>query len=134
MFRNPAILSIILLTSLLACSGTPEEAQQQAEQPLSDQAEGETAAPVEAQPEASPAVSSPPADWQEELQPEPAAVQPPPPPEPETGMLPAGTVLEVRLAEPISTRTNRDGDELAAILDRDLKINGKVAFPQGTKV
>lgn len=135
MSRSPLIFSIILLTSLFACSGTPEEDQQLAEQPLSDQAEGETAVPAaETQPEASAAASSPPADRQEELQPEPTSVEPPLPPEPETVMVPVGTVLVVRLAEPISTRTNRAGDELVAILDQDLKVNGKVVFPQGTKV
>ena len=41
MFRNPAIFSIMLLTGLFACSGSSEEAQQPAEQSLSDPAEVE---------------------------------------------------------------------------------------------
>ncbi len=68
MFRNPAIFSMILLTSLFACSGTSEEVQQQAEQSLSDPAESETASLAdELQPEAGPEVSSAPAEQQEEV-------------------------------------------------------------------
>ena len=57
----------------------------------------------------------------------------PPPPEPETIRVPVGTVLDVRLAEPMSTRTNKAGDDFAAILDQDLVVDGKVVFPEGTK-
>ena len=103
--------------------GSLGEARHQAEQPLPDQTEGEAAAPEEAQPEANAAIFSPPADRQKEMQ-----------PEPETGIVPAGTVLKARLVEPISTRTHRAGDELVAILDQDLKVNGEAAFSQGTKV
>ena len=75
MFRNPAIFSIILLTSLFACSGTPEEAQQQVEQSLSDPAESEAASlSDELQPGAGAEVSSPPAEQQEEFVSESVAV------------------------------------------------------------
>ncbi len=134
MFRNPAIFSMILLTGLFACSGTSEEAQQPAEQSLSDPAENEAASlPEELQPEAGPEVSSPPAELQEEFESETVALESPPPPEPETITVPVGTVLDVRLAEPMSTRTHKAGDEFVAILDQDLVVDGKVVFPEGTK-
>ena len=134
MFRNPPISSIILLTGLFACSGTPEEAQQPVEESLSDPAESETASLAdELQPEAGPEVSSAPAEQQEEFESEPVAVEPPPPPEPEAIRVPVGTVLDVRLAEPMSTRTHKAGDDFAAILDQDVIVDGKVVFPEGTK-
>ncbi len=127
MFRKPAIFSIVLLASLFACSGTSEEAQQQVDPSLSDPAESEAASlPGKHQPGA-------PAEPPQELESEPVAVEPPFAPEPETIRVPVGTVLDVRLAEPISTRTNKAGDDLVAILDQDLVVDGKVVFPQGTK-
>ena len=131
--RSRLIFSIILCGSLLACSGFPQGTQETVEQPPFDQAEGEIVALAERQSEADAAASSPPVGGQEELRPEPAAVESAPSPEPELVILPAGTVLEVRLAEPISSMTNKAGNELIAILDRDLKVDGKVVFPQGTK-
>ena len=56
-----------------------------------------------------------------------------PPPEPEAIRVPAGAVLDVRLAEPMSTRTHKAGDDFAAILDQDLVVDGKGVFPEGTK-
>ena len=80
MFRNPAILSIVLLTSFFACSGTPEEAQQPAEQPISDPAESEAASlPDELQPGAGAEVSFPPAEQQQEFVSEAVAGEAPPP-------------------------------------------------------
>ena len=134
MFRNPAIFSIMLLTGLFACSGTSEEAQQPAEQPLSDPAESEAASlPDELPPGAGPEVSSLPAEQQQELVSESVAAEPLFPPEPETIRVPVGTVLDVRLAEPMSTRTHKAGDDFIAILDQDLVVDGKIVFPEGTK-
>ncbi len=134
MLRNPAIFSIILLTGLFACSGTSEEAQQPSEQSLSGPAESEEAfLPEQLQPGAEAEVSSPPAEQQQEFVSEFVAAEPLPPPEPVTIRVPVGTVLEVRLAEPMSTRTHKAGDDFIAILDQDLVVDGKVVFPEGTK-
>jgi glucose/arabinose dehydrogenase len=131
MFRNSGIVSVILLTTLFACGGAPEQAQQQAEP--SNSAESEAFPPDETQGGAATEATSPPAEQQEEFKNEPAAAEPPPAPEPETIRVPVGTVLAVRLAEPISTRTNKAGDDLVAILDQDLVVDGKLVFPEGTK-
>ncbi len=131
MFRNQGIVSVLLLATLFACGGAPEQAQQQVEP--SNPTESEAAAlPEEAQPETA-AAASPPAEQPEVFESEPVAVEPPPTPEPETIRVPVGTALDVRLAEPISTRTNKAGDSLVAILDQDLVVDGKVVFPEGTK-
>ncbi len=130
MFKNPTILSIVLLTGLFACAGTSEEAQQPAEQSVSDPAETQAASPPEElQQEVGTEVSSPPA----EQPPSESAAAELLPPEPETIRVPVGTVLDVRLAEPMSTRTHKAGDDFVAILDQDLVVDGKVVFPEGTK-
>ncbi len=134
MFRNSAIFSIILLTGLFACSGISEQSRQPAEQSLPDPAESEAASlPDELQPGAGAEVSSPPAEQQQEFVSESVAAEPLSPPEPETIRVPVGTVLDVRLAEPMSTRTHKAGDDLVAILDQDVVVEGKVVFPEGTK-
>ena len=61
------------------------------------------------------------------------AAPPLPPPEPVTIRVPVGAVLEVRLAEPMSTQTHKAGDEFVAILDQDVVVDGKVVFPEGAK-
>jgi len=133
MFRNPAIFSMMLLAGLFACSGTSQETQQPAEQSIADPVESEAASlPDELKPGAGAEASSPPAEQQEFVS-ESVAVVPLPPPEPETIRVPVGTVLDVRLAEPISSRTHKAGDDLVALLDQDLVVDGKVVFPEGTK-
>jgi hypothetical protein len=49
-------------------------------------------------------------------------------------VLPAGTVLEVRLAERLSTESHRTGDRFRAILDRDVELPEGVVIPRGTMV
>ncbi len=132
MLRNSGVFSILLSITLFACSEVPEQAQQQAETAFPT--ESEAASPLdEAQSGAAAEASSPPTERQEELASEPVAVQPPPAPEPETIRVPVGTMLDVRLAEPISTRNNKAGDGWIAILDQDLVVDGKLVFPEGTK-
>ncbi len=59
---------------------------------------------------------------------------PPPPPEPVVVQVPAGAVLEVRLAESLSTSSNESGDRFETILDQDLIVGGEVVARQGTLV
>jgi len=135
MFRHPTIFPILLLIGLFACSGTSEEAQQPAEQSLSYPANSEEASlPDEQQPgSGAEEVPSPLAEQQQESVSESVAAEPLSPPEPLTIRVPVGTVLEVRLAEPMSTRTHKAGDEFVAILDQDVVVDEKVVFPEGTK-
>jgi hypothetical protein len=62
------------------------------------------------------------------------AEPPPPPPEPVVVQVPAGAVLEVRLAESLSTSSNESGDRFETILDQDLIVDGEVVARQGTLV
>ena len=46
--------------------------------------------------------------------------------------LPAGTVVPVRLAQSLDTRTNRSGDRFNATVSSPVSFEGKVIIPQGT--
>lgn len=46
--------------------------------------------------------------------------------------IPAGTVIEARLAETLSSKTHRIGDSFNAILEKDLKAGNRVVVPRGT--
>ena len=133
MFRHPTICPILSLIGLFACGGTSEEAHQPADQSISDLAESEAASlPEQLQPGSGAEVSTPPAEQQEFVS-ESVVAEPLPSPKPVATRVPVGTVLEIRLAEPMSTRTHKAGDEFAAILDQDVVVDGKVVFPEGTK-
>lgn len=58
----------------------------------------------------------------------------PPPPPPQTVTLPAGTLIQVRLAERLATDRNLEGDAFVAILDRELVANGWVIAELGARV
>lgn len=71
--------------------------------------------------------------------PAPAPVQmapapPPPPPPPQKVTVPSGTVLSVRLVDPIDSEKNQVGDTFHATLNAPLTINGDVAVPSGSDV
>lgn len=46
--------------------------------------------------------------------------------------IPAGTAIEARLAETLSSKTHRVGDSFNAILEKDLKAGKRVVVPRGT--
>jgi len=54
--------------------------------------------------------------------------------EPRTAILPAGSVIEVRTVERISSKSNATGDTFEATLAGDLSVNGKVIISRGTEV
>lgn len=71
--------------------------------------------------------------------PAPAPVQtapppPPPPPPPQKVTVPQGTVLSVRLVDPIDSEKNQTGDAFHATLNQPLTINGGVVVPSGSDV
>ena len=53
------------------------------------------------------------------------------PPAPRYVVIPAGTVIGIRLQDPLDTGINRAGDSFRGLLDQDLVINGEVAAPRG---
>jgi hypothetical protein len=69
------------------------------------------------------------------IQPEPAAAPPPPPPlPPQPVVVPTGTVLTVRLVQPLSSKTSQAGGTFSATMANPITIEGKTVIPQGAKV
>jgi hypothetical protein len=46
--------------------------------------------------------------------------------------LPAGTAIEAYLDEPLGSKTSTSGDSFAAVLARDLVVEGRVVAPKGS--
>jgi hypothetical protein len=46
--------------------------------------------------------------------------------------IPAGTILDVRLAETLDTKRNRPGDRFTATLTRPIVLDGRTIIPRGT--
>jgi BON domain len=65
-------------------------------------------------------------------QPAPAPLPPPPPPQPV--VVPTGTVLVVRLVQPLSSKTSQAGGTFSATMANPITIEGKTVIPQGAKV
>ncbi len=57
-----------------------------------------------------------------------------PPPPPVTAVVPAGTLLEVRLAEYLSTKTNQPGETFETQLEEDLIVGGQLLAPEASRV
>ncbi len=58
----------------------------------------------------------------------------PEPPRPRVAVLAAGTKLDVRLTEALSSDVNKSGDKFEATLDSDLEADGQVIAPRGSVV
>ena len=93
-----------------------------AELPVSAPPQPATPAPVPPPPHVEPAPEAPP------------RVEAPPPPEPHTVTIPAGTVLNVRIGETISTKHNQPGDTFLATLDQPLVADGFVIAERGARL
>jgi len=61
-----------------------------------------------------------------------APPSPPPPPKPVT--IADGTVLQIRMIDPIDSASNQPGDRFRATLDTPITINDKVIVPQGADI
>jgi hypothetical protein len=94
--------------------------------PVPAQTPAQAAAPSQPPPPAAPAQTlNPPPDTQ---------TAPPPPREPKTVTLTAGTPINVRINEKISTNTNYSGDTFTASLDQPIVIDGYVIADRGSRV
>lgn len=65
--------------------------------------------------------------------PEPAVV-PPPPPEPQYAALTYGTVIPIRLQDPLNSGVNQTGETFRAIVDQDILAGNTVVVPRGSVV
>jgi hypothetical protein len=66
--------------------------------------------------------------------PPPAAAPPPPPAKPNTVTLPAGTLVNVRLQERLSSEQNQAGDTFFATIEQPVVIDGFIIAERGARV
>ena len=59
---------------------------------------------------------------------------PPPPPKPQYATLAAGTLIPVRLQDPLDSSVNQSGDTFRAVVDQDLIAGNTVVVPKGSMV
>ena len=59
---------------------------------------------------------------------------PPPPPPPQKVTVPAGTVLQVRTVEGLSSETNHEGDSWHGTLNSDIVVDDQTVIPAGAEV
>ena len=92
--------------------------------PASSTQPAPAASPVAPQPAASPAngATAPP-----------AAVPAPPPPPPPPIVVPAGTVLHVRLVQAVGSKISQEGSRFEATLSSSVVVKGQKAIPAGTR-
>jgi hypothetical protein len=121
--RYIGILPILLLAGCSSKPNPPASATQTAPGQT-----GQTLAvqPGQVIPLAPAATSAPPASA---AAPAPASTPAPPAPPPIT--LPQGTVIRVRLAESLDTRSNHVGERFTATLDSPIVVNNSVVVPKG---
>jgi hypothetical protein len=68
----------------------------------------------------------------------PAQTAPPPPPaekpKPQPIVIPAGTVIDVSLSQPLSSKTAQPGQPFSGTLAQPIVVHGKTVIPSGAKV
>ena len=141
--------SLLLPVALLWSAGcksntsTPEQASQPAAQtasaPSSSAAPSGSTAPSSSS-SAAPASTAQPAPATSGAQPAgvpPANVAtnapPPPPPPPPPIVVPAGTILHVRLVQPIGSKISEEGQRFDATLSSPVVVKGEKVIPAGTR-
>jgi len=82
---------------------------------------------------ASAAAEPAPAPVAANAQPAPAPAPLPPPPPPKPIVVPTGTVLTVRLVQPLSSKTSQAGGTFSATMAHPITIDGNTVIPQGAK-
>lgn len=103
------------------------------QRPVDDARKESQEPPAQSEPIATPAPA--PAPTQVLAAPEPAPrVEPPPTPVPNTVTIQAGTVLNVRIGETLSTKHNQAGDTFLATLEQPLVVDGFVIAERGSRV
>src|SRR5690349_22050017 len=60
------------------------------------------------------------------------AKTPPPPPKPQPVVIPAGTVITVRIQQALGSKTSHEGDRFDASVAQPITIGGKTVVPTGS--
>ena len=136
---------VFALLSLLMVGGC---SRQKASTPGSDQSQATTQPPASATPAETPQAPAQPAPTTSASVPRPTEVAPstgtetqtrkmaearplPPKPAPTPIVVPSGTVLTVKLRQPIGSKTSHTGDKIEATLAQPVVVHGKVVVPAG---
>jgi hypothetical protein len=114
-------------------SNAPQNSQQQLQLQQQDSQQAPSQATNQAAPPADPQQGAPPPGAQPPAPPGPPAQRPGPTP-PETLTLPAGTSINVRTQQWLSSDRNIIGDSFSATLDQPLIVNGWVVARRGQSV
>ena len=122
------LLTLCLLLGLAACSKKPETADNQQQQPPATAPDNSANAPATTQ---SPANTPPPAQ-QAQAPAAPAATPAPPPPKPK--IVPAGTVIRVRLNDAIGSKTAQAGQTFTGSVMDPIVVDGRTLIPAGASV
>ncbi len=83
----------------------------------------------ESQPRAGSNQAAPPGGQAHSVSPKPKA-----PPAPKTAAIPPGTELQVRLNEPVSSKTNQSGDRVEMVLEKDIVVGENLLASEGSRV
>ena len=124
------LLSVCLLLGLAACSKKPEASDnQQQPQPPATALDNNANAPAATQPTANTPAPNPPTQMQSSTAP---AEKPAPAPKPK--IVPAGTVLRVRLNDAIGSKTAEAGQTFTASVMDPIVVDGRTLIPAGASV
>jgi hypothetical protein len=115
------ILGLVLILTA-ACSGTDKESVDSEETQASEAQK--TVAPGQETPRA--ATGTKKSSTRQESTPA--------PPQPAYATLSAGTIIPVRLLDPLDSGVNQSGDTFRAVVDEDLMAGNKIAVPRGSEV
>ena len=124
------LLTVCLLLGLAACSKKPETADNQQQQPPATAPDNSANAPATTQ---SPA-NTPAPTQQAQTQAPAAPAETPAPPPPKPKIVPAGTVIRVRLNDAIGSKTAQAGQTFTASVMDPIVVDGRTLIPAGATV
>jgi hypothetical protein len=125
------LLTVCLLLGLAACSKKPETADNQQQQPPATAADNSANAPTAGQPAANSAPTNPP---MQQAQAPAAPAETPAPPAPKPKIVPAGTVIRVRLNDAIGSKTAQAGQTFTGSVMDPIVVDGRTLIPAGATV
>ncbi|MGH9528396.1 MAG: hypothetical protein ACRD2S_00585 [Terriglobales bacterium] len=108
------ILAFYLCFVIAGCSSKPQGSANSASSPNSSSSSNEASTPAGSSSEASPAVNQP--------------VEQAP------TIIPAGTILSVRLDQPLGSKISQPGESFSAIMSKGVTVGGEPVIPSGARV
>lgn len=123
------LLTVCLLIALAACSKKPETADNQLQQPPATVADNSANGPAATQSPANSAPTNPPMQQAQAPAAETAAPAPPRP-----KIVPAGTVIRVRLNQEVGSKVSQTGETFTGSVMDPIVVGGRTLIPAGVTV